>query len=53
MPELKFDHPVPELTEQVDAETLAAIAEGIEQLEAGEGIPIEDLRKEFAQLCSK
>jgi hypothetical protein len=35
MLELKFDQPVPELTEQEDAETLAAIAEGIEQLDAG------------------
>jgi len=53
MAELKFDHPVPDLTEQEDAETLAAIAEGIEQLEAGQGIPMEELRKELAQRCSK
>ena len=53
MAELKFDHPVPELTEQEDAETLAAIAEGIEQLEAGQGTPLEQLRKEFVQRCSK
>jgi len=30
MAEAKFDHPVPELTEQEDAETLAAIDRGIE-----------------------
>jgi hypothetical protein len=53
MPGLKFDHPVPELPEQADAETLAAIAEGIEQLEAGRGISLEELRKEFIQRCSK
>ena len=53
MPELKFDHPVPELTEQADAETLAAIADGIEQLDAGQGILFEQLRAEFLQRCSK
>ena len=53
MPELKFDQPVPELTEQEDAETLAAIDEGSEQLDEGRGIPVEELRKEFARRCSK
>ncbi|HEY1949023.1 MAG TPA: hypothetical protein VGG97_18595 [Bryobacteraceae bacterium] len=53
MPQLKFDHPVPELTEEEDAETLATIEEGIQQLNAGQGIPIEELRKEFAKRCSK
>ncbi len=53
MPELKFDQPVPELTEQEDAETLAAIAEGNEQLDGGRGIPLEELRKEFVRRCSK
>jgi predicted transcriptional regulator len=53
MPELKFDQPVPELMEEEDAETLAAIAEGVEQLEAGHGIPLEELRKEFVQRCLK
>jgi predicted transcriptional regulator len=53
MPEPKFDPPAPELTEEEDAETLAAIAEGIEQLEAGQRIPMEELREEFVQRCSK
>jgi hypothetical protein len=53
MPALKFDQPVPELTEHEDTETLAAIAEGVEQLEAGQGIPLEEVRKEFAQRCLK
>ena len=50
MPELKFDQPVPELTELEDAETLAAITEGIE---AEQAIPLEELRREFVLRCSK
>ena len=53
MPALKFDQPVPELTEHEDAKTLAAIAEGIAQLDAGQGIPLEQLRSEFVSRCSK
>ena len=53
MAELKFDHPVPELTAEEDAETLAAIEEGIAQLDAGQGILIEEVRKELAKRCSK
>ncbi len=53
MAEIDFDHPIPELTEQEDPETLAAIEEGIQQLKAGQGIPIEQLRRELAQRCSK
>jgi predicted transcriptional regulator len=53
MPELKFDRPVPELTDEADAQTLAAIAEGIAQLDAGQGIPIEEVRGELARRCSK
>jgi hypothetical protein len=49
MPELRFDHPVPELTEQEDAATLQAIEEGITQLDAGQGIPVEELRQEFLE----
>ncbi|MGA8027575.1 MAG: hypothetical protein WB992_10535 [Bryobacteraceae bacterium] len=51
MPELKFDPP--ELTEQEDAATVAAIEEGIAQLDAGQGRPIEELRKELFERCSK
>jgi predicted transcriptional regulator len=53
MPELKFDHPVPELTEEEDAQTSAAIENGIAQLDAGQGIPIEELRKELTKRCSR
>jgi len=53
MAELKFDRPVPSLTDEEDAETLTAIDEAISQLKAGEGIPLEELRKEFERRCSK
>ena len=53
MAEIDFDHPVPELTEIEDAETIAALEEGIRQLRAGQGIPIEQLREELAKRCSK
>ena len=53
MPALTFDHPVPELTEEEDAQTLAAIEAGIVQLNAGEGIPLEEVRKELAKRCSR
>ncbi len=53
MAELKFDHPVPTLTDEEDTETLRAIDEAVEQLEAGEGISLEELRKEFERRCSK
>jgi plasmid stabilization system protein ParE len=36
-----LDHPVPELTEEEDVQTLAAIEEGIAQLDRGQGIPLE------------
>jgi hypothetical protein len=48
-----FDHPVPELIEEADAQTLAAIEDGIAQLDAGHGIPLEEIRKELARRCSK
>jgi hypothetical protein len=53
MAEIDFDHPVPELAELEDAETIAAIEEGIRQLKAGQGIPIEELREELVKQCSK
>jgi predicted transcriptional regulator len=53
MPTLIFDRPVPELTEAEDAQTLSAIEEGIAQLDAGQGVPIEEVRKELARRCSK
>jgi hypothetical protein len=53
MPTLMFDQPVPELTEDEDTQTLAATERGIAQLEAGQGIPLEDLRQELAKRCSR
>ena len=53
MPALTFDRPVPELTEAESAQTLTAIDEGIAQLEAGQGIPIEEVRRELLRRCSK
>ena len=53
MAEIDFDRPVPELTEGEDAETIAALEEGLRQLEAGKGIPIEQLREELAKRCLK
>jgi hypothetical protein len=50
---MKFDHPVPELTEEADAQTVAAITDGIAQLDAGQGIRIEAVRDELARRCSK
>jgi hypothetical protein len=50
---LTFDHPVPELIEEEDERTLAAIEAGVSQLNAGLGIPIEDMRSELANRRSK
>ena len=53
MQALLFDHPAPELTEKEDEQTLAAIEEGIAQLDAGKGVPLEAVRRELARRCSK
>jgi len=50
---LTFDHPVPEMTEEETDQTLAAIDAGIAQLDAGQGIPLEEVRRELARRCSK
>ena len=52
MKKLELDHPVP-MTEEEDAATLAAIDEATAQLDAGQGIPLEELRKEISERCSK
>ena len=52
MKKLELDHPVP-MTEVEDAATLAAIDEAAAQLDAGQGIPLEELRKEISEWCSK
>jgi hypothetical protein len=53
MTELSFDHPVPELIEVEDADTLLAIERGLAQLDAGQGIALAELRAELAKRCSK
>jgi predicted transcriptional regulator len=53
MASLIFDRRVPELTEEEDAQTLAAIETGLAQLDAGLGIPLEELREELARRCSR
>ena len=47
MPDMNFDQPEPRLVEEEDAATIAAIEEGLAQLDAGQGIPLEELRREF------
>jgi len=42
MSNLKFDQP-----EEEDAATIAAIEEGLAQLDAGQGIPLDELRRAF------
>jgi predicted transcriptional regulator len=49
MAEAQFDHPVPELTEQEDAETLAAIDRGIGDARAGRVVSLEDARRYIDQ----
>jgi hypothetical protein len=49
---LDFDNPAGMLDEEDEA-TLAAIDEGIAQIEAEQGIPLEDLRKEISKRCSR
>ena len=52
MKKLELDYPVP-LTDEEDAATLAAIDEAAAQLDAGQGIPLENIRKEISERCSK
>jgi len=53
MAEAQFDHPVPELTEQEDAETLAAIDRGVEDVGAGRVVSLEDARHFIEEWHSK
>jgi hypothetical protein len=53
MIDLSIDHPVPELIDSEDAATLRAIDDGVAQLDAGRGIPLEELRQAVARRCSK
>ena len=52
MEELKLDRPVP-MAEEEDAATLAVIDEAVAQLDSGQGIPLEDIRREVSKRCSK
>lgn len=53
MAESRFDRPVPTLVDEEDAETLAALEEGIAQLDSGQEIALEVLRREFAGRCAE
>jgi predicted transcriptional regulator len=53
MAEAKFNHPVPELTEKEDAETLAAIDRGIEDVREGRVVSVEEARRYIEQWHSK
>ena len=53
MAESRFDHPVPTLVDEEDAETLAALEEGIAQLNSGQGIALQELRRELAGRCAE
>ncbi len=53
MGEALFNNPVPELTEQEDTETLAAIDRGFEDANAGRMVSIEDARRYIDQWRSK
>jgi predicted transcriptional regulator len=50
MPELKFDHPVPELTDEEDDDTLAAIDHGLKDAEEGNTVTLEEARA-YIQEC--
>ena len=53
MAEVQFDHPVPELTEPEEAETLAAIDRGIKDVSEGRVVSLEDARNYIDQWHSK
>lgn len=53
MAELNFDRPVPELTQEEDAETLAAIDRGIRDAEEGRVVSLEQARHRLQKWLSK
>jgi predicted transcriptional regulator len=53
MAKAKFDHPVSELTEQENAETLAAIDRGIDDAKAGRVVSLEEAGNYIDQWHSK
>ena len=50
MADAKFDNPLPELTEEEDAETLAAIELGMKDAREGRVVSLEDARRYIDQL---
>ena len=50
MPDLQFDHPVPELTDEEDEETLAAIDRGVKDADEGRTVSLEEARA-YIQQC--
>ncbi len=53
MAKAQFDHPVPELTEQEDAETLAAIDRGAQDVKNGRSVSLDDARRFIDEWHSK
>jgi predicted transcriptional regulator len=53
MVEGQFNHPVPELTEEENDETLAAIDRGIKDAREGRVVSLEDARRYIDQWFSK
>jgi predicted transcriptional regulator len=53
MPELDFDRPVRELTEEEDEATLAAIDRGIKDADEGRTVSIEEARLHIQQWLTK
>jgi predicted transcriptional regulator len=53
MADTQFNHPVPELTDEEDAETLAAIDRGIEDVKASRVVSLEEARAYIDQWHSK
>jgi predicted transcriptional regulator len=52
MPELQFDHPVPELSDREDEKTLAAIERGVKDCENGRNFSLEEVRRHMEQWLS-
>jgi predicted transcriptional regulator len=53
MVEARFDYSVPELTDEEDAETVAAIDRGIEDIRAGRVVSLEEARSYIDQWHSR
>jgi predicted transcriptional regulator len=53
MPELNFDRPLPELTDEEDEATLAAIDRGIRDADEGRTVSIEEARLHIQHWLTK